>query len=267
MDTYYREYGEGYPLIILHGLYGSSDNWISIAGKLSGSYRVILPDLRNHGRSAHDPVHSYEAMSKDLFELADKLDIDSFILAGHSMGGKTAAYFARQWPEMLAGLVVIDISPFKEYAEHGISGGRHELILKKMAGTDPSEIKDRKEADRLFSEISPSVKVRNFLLKNLHRNIKGFFEWRLNPGYLYDQLENIYDGLDIPGTDETDPISGFPVFFLRAMESDYISDDDYKPLLRLFPAAEIIEVPGTSHWIHAEKPELIIRLIKEKFPV
>ncbi|MDZ7737759.1 MAG: alpha/beta fold hydrolase [Bacteroidales bacterium] len=267
MDLYYREYGEGYPLIILHGLYGSSDNWISIAGELSDSYRVILPDLRNHGRSAHDPVHSYEAMSKDLYELATRLDTGKFILAGHSMGGKAAAYFARQWPEMLAGLVVIDISPFKEHPEQSISGSVHELILKKMTETNPSEIKNRKEADRLFREVSPSVKVRNFLLKNLHRNNKGVFEWRLNPEYLYDQLDNIYDGLDIPGTDETEPISGFPVFFLRAMESGYIREDDYKPIQRLFPAAEIIEVPGTSHWIHAEKPELIIKLIKENFPV
>ncbi len=267
MDLYYREYGEGYPLIILHGLYGSSDNWISIAGKLSGSYRVILPDLRNHGRSAHEPVHSYEAMSKDLFDLAARLDIGRFILAGHSMGGKTAAYFARQWPEMLAGLIIIDISPFKARPGQSISGGMHELILKKMAETDPSEIKDRKEADRLFREISPSAKVRSFLLKNLHRNNKGVFEWRLNPGYLYDNLDKIYEGLDIPATDDPDHISGFPVFFLRAMESDYISGDDYKPVQRLFPAAEIIEVPGTSHWIHAEKPGLIINLIKENFPV
>lgn len=267
MDLYYREYGEGYPLIILHGLYGSSDNWISIAGKLSGSYRVILPDLRNHGRSSHDPLHSYEAMSKDLFELAVSLDIDRFILAGHSMGGKTAAYFARQWPEMLAGLVVIDISPFRAGTEKEISGGMHELILKKMDETDPSEIKDRKEADRMFRDISPSAKVRNFLLKNLHRNKKGAFEWRLNPGYLYDNLDNIYDGLDIPETGEVDTISGFPVFFLRAMESGYIREDDYEHIQRLFPAAEIIEVPGTSHWIHAEKPGLIIKLVKENFPV
>lgn len=266
MDLYYREYGKGYPLIILHGLYGSSDNWISIAGKLSGSYRVILPDLRNHGRSAHDPVHTYEAMSKDLFELAGRLDIDRFILAGHSMGGKTAAYFARQWPEMLTGLVVIDISPFRSGPEKEIAGGMHKLILKKMAETDPSEIKDRKEADLMFRDIIPSAKVRNFLLKNLHRNNKGVFEWRLNPGYLYNNLDNIYEGLDIPGTDETDTISGFPVFFLRAMKSGYIREEDYEPIQRLFPAAEIIEVPGTSHWIHAEKPELIIKLVKENFP-
>lgn len=267
MDLFYREYGRGYPLIILHGLYGSSDNWISIAGKLSGRYRVILPDLRNHGRSGHDPVHSYEAMSRDIYELAGRLDIGRFILAGHSMGGKTAAYFARQWPEMLAGLLIIDISPFRSRPGEGISGSVHEMILKKMTETDPSKIEDRKEADRLFRDIIPSVKVRNFLLKNLHRNNKGDYEWRLNPGYLYDKLDNIYEGLDKPGPGDTDKISGFPVFFLRAMESGYISRDDYQPIQRLFPAAEIIEVPGTSHWIHAEKPEMIIKLIKENFPV
>ena len=266
MELFYREYGGGFPFVILHGLYGSSDNWVSIANSLSDTYRIILPDLRNHGKSPHNPVHTYPSMSEDLFELVQRLDIHKFVLVGHSMGGKTASFFARQWPDMLAGLVIIDISPFRTGPEHTISDSMHSRVLKKMSETDPSLFENREEADNIFRDITSSVKVRNFLLKNLHRNNKGVYEWKLNPRNLYDNMKNIFDGFEILGQGEVDPVSGFPVFFLRAMDSDYISESDYGPIQRLFPAAEIIEVPGSSHWIHAEKPELIIKLLRDNFP-
>jgi pimeloyl-ACP methyl ester carboxylesterase len=266
MQLFYREYGEGYPIVILHGLYGSSDNWVSIAGELADTYRIILPDQRNHGKSPHDEKHTYELMSSDLHELLKRLEIDNFILMGHSMGGKTAAYFARQWPEMLTGLLILDITPFRTDTEQVISESLHLQILGKMADTDPSAFDSREEAGKIFSEITPSVRIRNFLLKNLERDKKGNFKWKLNPRYLYDNLENIFDGMELPEAGKTEPIRGFPVYFLRAMNSDYISETDYEPIRKLFPAAEIIEVPGASHWIHAEKPELIVELIRDNFP-
>jgi len=267
MNLFYREYGSGYPLIILHGLYGSSDNWISIADDLSDSYRVILPDQRNHGRSAHDPVHTYEAMSSDLLELVNKLEIREFILAGHSMGGKTASFFACRQPGMLSGLVIIDISPFRQDPEEITAGSIHHKILKKMTETDPSELRNREEADKLFSEFISSEKVRNFLLKNLKRNREGSFKWKLNPGNLYNNLDNIFEGLKMPDNTDNKIIRGFPVFFLRAMDSAYIKDQDYHDIQAVFPAAEIIEVPGSSHWIHAEKPGVITGLLRDNFPV
>ncbi|MDT8400230.1 MAG: alpha/beta fold hydrolase [Bacteroidales bacterium] len=266
MKLFYREYGEGFPIVILHGLYGSSDNWVSIANELSDTYRLILPDQRNHGKSPHDKTHTYSSMSDDLLELVNSLGIDNFVLVGHSMGGKTASFFAGKWPGMLAGLLIIDISPFKTDTEQVISESLHRKILERMKETDSSVIKNREEAGRIFSDITPSVRIRNFLLKNLQRNSKGQFEWKLNAWYLFENLDNIFDGLDLPGPGKTEAISGFPVYFLRAMNSDYISESDYEPIQRLFPAAEIIEVPDSSHWLHAEKPELIVRLIRENFP-
>ena len=267
MQLFYREYGEGFPIVILHGLYGSSDNWVSIAGELADTYRIILPDQRNHGKSPHDEKHTYSLMSDDLHELVKKLGIDNFILMGHSMGGKTATYFARQWPEMLSGLVILDITPFRTDTEQLISESLHLKILEKMAGTDLSVFDSREEAEKIFSEITPSVRIRNFLLKNLQRDKKGNFKWKLNPRYLYDNLENIFDGMDLPEAGKAEPVSGFPVYFLRAMNSDYISEKDYEPIRKLYPAAEIIEVPGASHWIHSEKPGLIVELIRDNFPV
>lgn len=267
MNLFHREYGSGYPIVILHGLYGSSDNWMSIAGKLSDSYRVILPDQRNHGRSAHNELHTYEAMSNDLHELVERLGVKKFILVGHSMGGKTASFFAKKWPGMLSGLVVIDIKPFAYSPGQGGAGEMHRAILEKMAGTDPALIKDRDEAHRIFNDIVSSKKVRNFLLKNLHRTKRGGFEWRLNPGNLLSNLDNIFDGLELPARgDHKDIISGFAVIFLKAMNSDYISDDDYEDIQALFPAAEIMKIPDSSHWVHAEKPELIPSIIRENFP-
>jgi len=267
MDLFYREFGEGFPVVILHGLYGSSDNWVSIARELSDLYRIILPDLRNHGKSPHNQIHTYPSMCKDILELVQKLDINKFVLVGHSMGGKTASFFAREWPDMLAGLVIIDISPFRTGPEITVSDTLHGLILKKMLETDPSLLESREEADKIFNDVTSSVKVRNFLLKNLQRNNDGVFDWKLNPGNLYDNLENIFDGFEKPDHGEVNPVTGFPVYFLKAMDSDYISEKDYDPIQKIFPAAEIIEVPDSSHWIHAEKPQLLIKLLRDNFPV
>ena len=267
MKLFYREFGEGFPLIILHGLYGSSDNWISIARELSGEYRLILPDQRNHGQSPHSPVHDYQSMSEDLHELVGILDLDKFILVGHSMGGKTAAYYARRWPDSLSGLVIIDITPFSETENTDIKSTFHHRVLEKMLNTDPALFDDRAEADRSFKDVTGSEMIRKFLLKNLTRDRNGKFMWKLNPGYLFDNLANIYDGFQRPGENFAEFIRGFQVLFLRAMESGYIQDRDYEAILKLFPASEIIEVPDASHWIHAEKPELIINLIRDNFPV
>ncbi len=267
MDLFYREYGEGYPIIILHGLFGSSDNWTSIAARLSDNYRIILPDQRNHGRSPHDPVHTYKEMSNDLLRLSQKLSLDRFILMGHSMGGKTASWFASEWPGKLEGLVVVDISPFRSDKGYDINATMHYRILKRMIEADLSGIKARDEADMIFSDITGSARIGKFLLKNLHRNSDGRYEWKLNATNLYNNMKNILGGLEKPSAGATNMISGFPAFFLRALESDYITEKDYEPIRKLFPAAEIIEVPGSSHWIHAENPEVIINVIKDNFPV
>ena len=111
MKLFYRKYGSGLPLIILHGLYGSSDNWVSIAKSISDRFTVYLPDMRNHGQSPHSPVHNYDSMTEDLFELVNDLKLKKFFLAGHSMGVKTAVDFALPCPEKLYGLLVADMSP------------------------------------------------------------------------------------------------------------------------------------------------------------
>ena len=260
MKLFFREFGSGIPLVILHGLYGSSDNWISIARELSDSFRVILPDQRNHGTSPHHELHSYDSMSEDLNELMEELSIKHFFLAGHSMGGKTAMWYASRWPDKLAGLMIIDISPFKQYIEKNLISGFHKKVLQTYNSLELSSLGSRDEADNMFAKEIDSPRIRSFLLKNLTRDENRKFRWKLNAVSLENNLENILDGFSRNDASENS-ISGFPVTFVRADESGYIPESDFADISLLFPAAEIVSIENTSHWIHAEKPEIIIDLI------
>lgn len=256
MMLFYRKYGSGPALMILHGLYGSSDNWISIAGKIDDRFTVIIPDLRNHGASPHSSIHDYDAMSLDIKELADELNLDHFFLAGHSMGGKAAMKFAMRWPEKLLGLLVADISPVNSSERFKKDLEKHREIMQAMISADISSASSRKEAEALFSSLQ-SEKLTGFILKNLRRKTDGGFTWKINLGTLAASIENIMASVE-PGKNEDRSISGFPVFFLKAGKSDYITDDDIGPILKIFPGAEIITIPEAGHWIHSDNPEAVV---------
>jgi len=262
MELFYRDFGTGFPVVILHGLYGSSDNWTGIARELSENFRVIIPDQRNHGRSPHDPVHTYSALAEDLLELIIKLELDKFILAGHSMGGKAASWFSRLWPEKLSGLVIVDMTPFRSNPGENPIYYFHRKILTAMNVTDLDKFKSRDEANVIFDSVTSSVRIRQFLLKNITRTKEGRFKWKLNPAYLEKNLMNILDGFERIEK-VLEPLSGFPVRFLRAGNSEYITEEDIPYILRLYPGAEIVTVNGASHWLHAEYPEVFIRTIRE----
>lgn len=260
MKLFYREFGSGIPLVILHGLYGSSDNWVSIARILSNKFRVIIPDQRNHGASPHNTVHSYESMSNDLDELVMDLKLKKFFLVGHSMGGKTAMWYASMWPDKLAGLMLIDISPFKTINENKPLADFHREVLSTITKFPINDINTREEADLILSESISSPRIRNFLLKNLTRGKDKRFRWKLNAENLEMNIGNILDGFERNKAGKNS-ISGFPVVFIRAGNSDYIPESDYPDIRLIFPASEIITIEDSSHWIHAEKPEIIIEQI------
>jgi pimeloyl-ACP methyl ester carboxylesterase len=265
MKLFYREYGNGPPLIILHGLYGSSDNWITIAKNLAEMYTVYLPDQRNHGNSFHDNIHDYESMRADLFELAAELNLKKFFLAGHSMGGKIAISFALKWPEMIEGLLIADISPFVNET-YGITFyNEHYSILKAILSIDLSLISSRREAESVLLEKIPSEKVRGFVLKNLHRISGNNFAWKINAGALLNNLEKIMAGIDRP-TDADEQISGFPVIFLKGEDSDHLPSGDFSDIQRVFPSAEFINVQGAGHWIHSDRPDEVIKNLKRLSP-
>jgi esterase len=262
MKLFYRKFGYGPPLFILHGLYGSSDNWVTIAKNLAENYTVYLPDQRNHGQSPHSTVHDYKSMSDDLYELVTDLKINKFFLAGHSMGGKTAVSFAMKWPEMINGLLIADISPFENKNSNLLVYNQHFNILNAILSVNLAEVFSRKDAEILISHKILSEKERGFVLKNLERSGSNSFTWKLNARSLLDNLDRIMEGLDHNRT-VNEQITGFPVFFLRGGDSDYLPDADFKYILNIFPAAEFITIPGAGHWIHADKPDEVIKWIKK----
>lgn len=262
MKLFYRKYGNGPPLIILHGLFGSSDNWVTIAKSLGEKFTVYLPDQRNHGLSPHSEIHDYESMSDDLSELAKDLSLKNFFLAGHSMGGKTAIAFAMKWPEMLNGLLIADISPFTAEKGNDSVYNQHRTILDAILSLNLLEVSARSDVETRLSEKIPSEKTRGMIMKNLQRTGEKSFTWKLNAPSLYKNLDKLMEGIDRQ-RGYNHQITGFPVIFLKGGDSDYIPREDFKDILKLFPAAEIIEVPGSGHWINSDKPEEVVKNIKK----
>jgi esterase len=260
MKLFFRSYGNGPPLIILHGLYGSSDNWISIARMVSEKYNVYLPDLRNHGQSPHSDEMNYDAMRDDLLELAGDLNIKKFFLVGHSMGGKVAMSFALKWPDRLNGLVIADISPFTNETYGHKAYNQHKTILSAMSSLDLSNIRSRHEADSELIKKIDSEKIRGFILKNLQRSHSNRFTWKMNVTAVLKNIDRIMEGIERKDALNYE-ITGFPVLFLKGSESDYISPDDYQDILKIFPSAEIIEIKNAGHWLHADQPEAVARNI------
>jgi esterase len=243
VDLHYRELGEPGkpPLIMLHGLFGSATNWLGIAGRLAQDYHLILPDLRNHGRSPHSRVMNYEAMGEDLRALMQRLGLESAHLLGHSLGGKCAMWLALQSPQFVDKLVVADIAPV-DYPN------RFGTILEALNALDPAKLDDREEADRLLARRLENPGLRQYLLQNLTRQTTGW-QWRFNLPVI---AENIDQLLSFPSV-RTEPYPG-PVLFLYGGNSDYVQEA-YRPVIRQrFPYARLRQLVGAGHWLYAEQP-------------
>lgn len=241
MKLNYKEVGEGKPLVILHGLFGSSDNWISIARKLGETRKVYILDQRNHGDSPHSDEFSYEVMATDLKKFINEHSISNFDLIGHSLGGKTAMLFATQNSELVDKLIVVDIAP-KKYPVH------HDTIIEGLKSIDITTLKSRSDADTALAENVPLIGVRQFLLKNLKRTPNGF-GWKINLDVIQTEIEEVGKGL--PNNVQFDK----PTLFIRGGMSNYIVEDDMELIKLHFPLARLVTVKGASHWVHAEKPE------------
>ena len=244
MKLHVREMGQGFPLIILHGLFGFSDNWQTHAKKFASYYRVILVDLRNHGHSPWSEEFSYQIMVDDVKELIDNLGIRKMHLLGHSMGGKVAMLFAQQYTAYLDKLIVVDIG-MKAYPMH------HQHILAGMHSIDLSVITARSQAEAILKEHIDSDGVRQFLLKNLYWKDKGKLAWRMNISVLEREMSEILAALPEKET-------FVPTLFIRGALSNYILDDDFAEIEEWFPEAEIVTIENAGHWVHAEAPEEFI---------
>lgn len=248
MQLHFKESGQGRVVILLHGLFGSSDNWQPIVLRLAESFRVFALDQRNHGQSPHSAEMDYPLMAADVDRFFAAQALDRALVMGHSMGGKTAMQLALDFPHRVEKLVVGDMAP-RAYAP------AHDRILAALLALDLSWYQTRAQIEDVLAPEIPNPVLRRFLLKNLGRNSAGAFFWKIN---LRDIARN-YWRLREPVAGGT-PFPG-PALFIRGGRSDYLQPGD-EPLLReCFPAAEIRTMPEAGHWLHADQPEEFLRLV------
>lgn len=249
MQLFYRELGQGQPLVVLHGLFGSCDNWLTVSKPLAEHFHVFLVDQRNHGRSPHTAEHSYKTMAEDVVEFLQQQGIKKAHILGHSMGGKTAMYLALHFPEVVEKLIVADIAP-RYYPPH------HQDVIAGFGTIDLATLSSREEADKLMSKELPEIGVRQFLLKNLYRDENSQFAWRMNLEGLVSQIENI--GEESKGT----PFASTSLF-IRGELSKYIQEKDLPLIKQLFPNYTLATISGAGHWVQAEKPTEFVTAVLE----
>jgi pimeloyl-ACP methyl ester carboxylesterase len=247
MMLHYRVLGKGAPLVILHGLFGSSDNWQSQAKKLADFYTVYSVDLRNHGHSFWSPAHTYDLMAEDVHNLIEDLNLKKIILLGHSMGAKVAMTLAQQHPSLLEKLILVDMGT-KEYPMH------HQHILAGIHSLNLAAYKTRGEAEIDLEKHVENQGVRQFLLKNLYWKSKGELAWRMNVNVLEKNMGEILRPLP-------NQVVLTNSLFIRGELSNYILDEDIPEIENVFPDSEFETILGAGHWVHAEAQEEFIHVV------
>jgi pimeloyl-ACP methyl ester carboxylesterase len=246
MTLNFHEYGSGHPLLILHGLFGSLDNWHTLSKAFGASYRVFAIDQRNHGRSRHSDLFSYEAMSEDLKEFLNDHHLTAAHVLGHSMGGKTAMQFAFSYPERVDKLIVVDIAA-RAYSP------LHDEIFNALLSLDLSRYSSRQEVDVALTTKIPDFTVRQFVMKNLNRDESGAFGWKMNLAAIHRNYGEIANAI------ESNHPFAKPTLFLQSTRSGYIVDSDVPHIRRLFPQSQVVRIEA-GHWIHAEAPQEFSRV-------
>lgn len=233
-----KEFGSGKPLVILHGLFGFSDNWKTQAKVLSGYFRVVLVDLRNHGRSAWDDIHDYTSMAQDVLETMDYLEIKEAHIIGHSMGGKVAMHLTQTYPKRVSKCVIVDMG-IKSYPMH------HQELIAAMKSVPLEDFKARSQVNTYLLDLIPEEGVRQFLLKNLYWIEKGKLAWRMNLSILEQAMGKILEALP-----EQEVLNSS--LFVRGGNSNYILDADMTGIEERFLDVEFVTIDGSGHWVHAE---------------
>jgi esterase len=250
VDLHFETYGRGEPLIILHGLLGSLENWRSISARLAAHFKVIAVDQRNHGRSSHNSAMDYLLMAEDVRDLMDAHKFSDAFVLGHSMGGKTAMQLALLHPAAVRRLVVVDIAP-RVYAP------RHEKIINSMLSLDLRQFQSRKEMEAALAPAIPEVATRQFLLKNVAHDSSGGFRWKIGLA----EIKQNYPRLTEAVTGEK-PFRN-PTLFLRGEKSDVLLESDFASIQHLFPRARLQTIAGAGHLVHAENPDGFMQAVLE----
>jgi len=261
LRLYCREYGPQdsslFPVVLIHGLFGSGTNWHSLATRLlalqAEKRRILVPDLRNHGQSPHQVTMSYEAMAADLVALLDRMGVARADLVGHSLGGKAAMVLALQWPHRVRTLVVEDIAPVTYSV-------RFQAAFAAMHDLDLENLTSRKDAERRLTAGIPNPAMRGLILQNLRKTATGW-NWRINFAAISGAMETLRRFPDFGGRS----FAG-PTYFVHGEHSDYVSRDQLPQMLALFPQARIRTIPHAGHWVHADQQEVFAQVLRELIP-
>ncbi len=245
---HYTTFGDGPPLVILHGLFGSGKNWVSHARMLAPHFRVIAIDLRNHGQSFHADEMNYPAMAADVAELLDATDVEPGRFLGHSMGGKVAMRLTVDRPDLVTRLVVADIAPVA-YAHH------YDDLIDPIMALPLDSVESRVQADHRLRQHIPEDPLRAFLLQNLARE-GDHWRWRVNWEVIQRDMDWL-TGFDMPGDWRIE----IPTLFIRGDKSDYIGAAEIEVIERHFTDVEVATLADAGHWLHAEQPESFTRLL------
>ncbi len=251
MQLHFKQLGRGEPLILLHGLFGSSDNWLGVASILAQNYHLFFLDLRNHGQSPHSDETSFPRMAADVVEFMDAQKLDRANVLGHSLGGKTAMQLALDFPSRVEKLIVVDI------ALRAYSPSEHEKIFQALLTLDLKNFQTRTQIEEALAPEIPDLGLRRFLLKNLKTpaSPSSSFTWKMNLSGLFKNSPKIYEPIIYQTPFEN------PALFLRGGKSRYVSDEDIPGIKKMFPQAKIETIARAGHWVHADAPEEFISLI------
>lgn len=255
MELFYRKYGTANKyIIILHGLYGASDNWVGIAKQLSNNYTVFIPDQRNHGQSPHSNDFNYKFLINDLNEFISKNKISNPIIIGHSMGGKVAMYFNYTFPNIVKKQIIIDIFP-KDYTNNS-TNNFHINTINFMKSLNLKTFKNRKEiSEFVFNKINDK-RLTHFFIKNLKLE-NNIFKWKINVDVISKEFNNI---VSENYNKEMNNILT-PSLFIKAQNSYYIDNNDIKNLKNIFKNYKFYQINESSHWVHSDKPKELINVI------
>ena len=246
LHIHHQQLGEGPPLVILHGLFGSGTNWRSAARRLTDCRKVFLPDARNHGHSGHAQGMDYLTLARDTLDFMDQQDLASVDLLGHSMGGKTAMHLALLRPERVRSLLIVDIAP-------RVSPSDHLPLIKALEALPLENLQSRGAADRALAAAVTDSGLRAFLLQNLTLRNQTL-DWRIDLQAIQAAMQDLL-GFPPPASAARYP---GPVLFLKGALSDYITSEDVTPIRNAFPHARIHTIADSGHWLHADQPEAFI---------
>ncbi|OOF88778.1 alpha/beta hydrolase [Rodentibacter ratti] len=232
-------------LVFIHGLFGDMNNLGVIARAFSDDYDILRVDLRNHGRSFHAELMNYELMAEDLFRLIQHLNLKKVILIGHSMGGKTAMKFTTLHPEIVEKLIVIDIAPLP-YGKQG-----HQDVFRGLFAVKQAKPQTRQQAKQILEQEINDPSVIQFMLKSFEPDSPEFFRFNLTA--LFNNYNHLMDWQNVNVM--------VPSLFIKGGDSPYIKPEDAQYILQQFPNATSFTINGCGHWVHAEKPDFVIRAI------